>query len=217
LKTRSDRNRTINLVGCDIVLCERIRASLRRGPFHFIRTEEALPVDQTDLCIAPAAAARELAGKGVPVIAFGPPALLRAAFLDGCADYLKDPWTPEELAMRALAALAREEPRLSFPGGALCLEGRRIDSERGPVALTLHECRILRLLLAAHGEPVPRDALAAAAGGASVRVGGRGGASRAVDAHVSALRRKLRRAAPDSDRATGPRIECVRGQGYLLR
>ena len=197
--------RTINLVGCTLVLTERIRASLRRGPFLFIDTEE--PMSNADLYAAPARQAQEICQRGTPVIAWGPPALLRSSLLAGCADYLKDPWTPEELELRALAVLARVQRRHEFPWGALSFEGLNLRTPAGLVSLTLHESRILRTLLSARGEPVPRDALSYRAGGTPAAAG-----SRAVDAHVAALRRKVRAVIP----AAGRFILCVRCQGYLL-
>jgi hypothetical protein len=197
---------TINLVGLTPLLGERIRASLRRSPFFFADSDEPLP--GADLCLVPARRVAEARGPGrPPAIACGPPALLRSAFLAGCADYLKDPWTPEELELRALAVLARERARGAFPWGALVLGGTTLHTPAGPVGLTLHEARILRALLRARGSPVPRAALSYCADGTPGRPG-----SRAVDAHVSSLRRKVRAAVP----AAGRFILCVRGQGYLV-
>jgi hypothetical protein len=198
---------TINLVGCTPVLCERIRASLRRSPFLFSATEDPLPEADVDLYVAPAGRAQEICRRGAPTIAWGPAALLRSALLFGCVDYLKEPWTPEELGLRAGAALAREQQGFDFPWGRVCLHGMSLQTPAGPVALTFHESRILQKLLSARGEPVPREAL-------SYSVSGTAGSSesRAVDVHVAALRRKVRRAVPEA----GPFIVCVRRQGYLV-
>jgi hypothetical protein len=195
----------INLVDCAPVLCERIRASLRRSPFLFPATGEPLP--DADLYVAPARRAQEICLLAAPVIAWGPPALLRSSLIAGCADYMKDPWTPEELELRALAVLGREQRRYHFPWGALAFEGLGLRTPAGLVPLTLHEARILRALLRARGEPVPRSALSYCAGGAPGTAG-----SRAVDVHVASLRRKVRASVP----AAGRFILCARRQGYLV-
>jgi DNA-binding response OmpR family regulator len=195
----------INLVGCTPELFERIRASLRRSPFLFMATEEPLP--DAALYAAPAHRAREICQRETPVIAWGAASLLGSSLLAGCADYLKDPWTPEELEMRALAALSRVRQNFTFPWGEISFQGLNLHTPAGPVSLTLHESRILKTLLRARGEPVPRDALSYRAGGGPAPAG-----SRAVDAHVAALRRKVRAAVP----AAGRFILCVRRQGYLV-
>ena len=92
------RSPTINLVGFDPVLCERIRASLGRSPFHFSPTAEPL-VGRRGRPVRRCRPARRHPRRREesPVIAHGPAGLMRSAFLAGCADYLRDPWTPEEL------------------------------------------------------------------------------------------------------------------------
>lgn len=206
-KTRSEKERTINVVGCDPVVCERIRASLRRSPFHFLTTEEPLPADETELYVVPAAEAQGLPGRGVPVIAWGPAELMRTAFLAGCDDFLKEPWSPEELGLRAHAALSRAEKRYRFPWGEVSFEGKDLRTPGGLAALTLHESRILRTLLRNRGRPVPREALAY-----SIADAPPSRASRAVDVHIVSLRKKVRCAVG----AAGRFIVCVRGQGYMV-
>lgn len=188
-------------------MCERIRASLRRSPFHFLITEEPIPADEADLYVVPAAGAPGLPGRGVPVIAWGPVELMRTAFLAGCDDFLKEPWTPEELGLRAHAALSRAERRYSFPWGEVSFEGKDLRTPAGLAVLTLHESRILRALLRNRGRPVPREALAY-----SIADAPPSRASRAVDVHIVAVRKKVRCAVRDAGRF----IVCVRGQGYMV-
>src|SRR5208337_5494690 len=97
------------------VLFERILASLGSTPLHFIATVEPLPDDEVDLFVVGARHVGGLARGGVPVIAQGPAGFMRSAFLGGCADYLRDPWTPEELALRVQAAIARQRACFEFP------------------------------------------------------------------------------------------------------
>ena len=199
----------MNLVGFDPVLCERVRASLERSPFHFTPTEEPLPEDEVDLFVVAARNVGSLAERGVPVIAYGSAGWLRSAFLAGCSDYLREPWTPEELALRAHAALSRQGSRWEFPWGEIRLEGGEMLTPGGRTVLTHRQSVILRALLRQRGRPVPRAALACLLG---VRNHGARAGSRSIDVHISALRRRLRDAVPESGRL----IVCVRGQGYMV-
>lgn len=150
----------------------------------------------------------EALGSGAPVIACGPQAGLRGAFLAGCEDYLREPWAPDELAHRASAALGREKERWRFPWGSMSIEAGRLVTPSGSAVLTHHEEHILRMLLRNRGSVVSRAALGYAAAG---RPGS--AASRAPDMHVATLRRKIRSATP----AAGHLIESVKGQGYVIR
>jgi hypothetical protein len=207
-KRRSNQAPTINLVGFDPLLCEKIRASLGRSPFHFRPTNEPLPEDESDLYVADVRLVGSLPAGGVPVIAHGPAALMRTAFLAGCADYLRDPWHPEELALRARAALSRARGCWEFPWGSASFDGAELRTPNGAAVLTHHEAVILRALLRQRGRPVPRAALSCLLG-AGPRPGD---GSRRIDVHVSALRRRIRALAPEAGRF----VVCVRGQGYMV-
>ncbi len=207
-KRRSENAPTINFVGFEPVLYERVLASLGSSPYHFTSTAEPLPDDEVDLFIVAARHVGGLAQGGVPVIAHGPAGLMRSAFLGGCADYLREPWTPEELALRVQAAIARKRACFEFPWGEARLEGDELRTAGGRAPLTHHEAVILRALLRQRGRPVPRAALGSLLGGRALR----GAGSRRVDAHVSALRRRVHSVAPEAGRF----IVCVRGQGYMV-
>ncbi len=160
-----------------------------------------------DLYVVPADAVGDLPRRGVPVVAWGPAGRLRGAFLAGCDDYLREPWSPEELEMRALAALARTRRGYEFPWGELSFDGDALRTPGGRTHLTHREYLVLRALLRSRGSPVPREALFLLAAGAAG-----GERSRAIDMHVACLRRKVRAVAP----AAGRFITCVRGQGYMI-
>ncbi len=210
----ADRCWRIAFVDSTPLLVERVRASLAGGPFVFVDLPALPSRTEADLAIVPAGSLDPAERGGgtwpVPLIAYGPPALLRTGFLAGCADYLRDPWTPQELALRAEAVLARVPRGHAFPWGVLRLRGCTLRGPGAQLTLTAVEARILEALLAARGRPVPREALALCARRGRVA---RPAGSRALDMHVSALRRKVRAAFP----AAGPRfITAVRGEGYLV-
>jgi hypothetical protein len=197
----------VNLVAAARLLSERTRASLAGGPFALRVSAEPLASGDADLWVVPAAVAVDTVAAvgGAPVIAYGPPERLRAAFLAGCVDYLREPWTPGELVERAAAAL-RRAATVGF--GGVRLDGTRLSGSRGAADLTGHQAALLRLLASRPGVPVDRTALAWAVTGRPPAEG-----SRSVDVHVSALRAKLARVVPPGG---GPRIRAVRGRGYLL-
>jgi len=200
----------VQLIGCDRLLVERIRASLRRGPFIFMATDEAMEAE-VDLVVLPAALLQDFQNHGdarPPVIAYGPPGLLRSAFLAGCKDYLKEPWSLEEFELRALAVLDRIQRRYLFSWGEISLIDINLMTPGGPVLLTHHESRMLQTLLRNRGAPVSREAIAYSLG---VKPFAKN--SRAIDMHATALRKKMRQAVP----AAGHRfIQAVRGQGYMV-
>jgi hypothetical protein len=197
------------------MLCERIRASLSGSPLRFIDSPVPLPQDEVDLYLAPADEAMGLLEGSrtepprapVPVIAFGPAALMRCCFVAGAADFLRDPWSPEEFCLRALSVLQRTQRRFRFPWGSLVLDCTALETSSGKLSLTHHESRILRALLLGRGAPVPRQAISYFLWGNSGPAGGR-----AIDAHVAALRRKIRAVAPEAGRF----IRAVRRQGYMI-
>ena len=184
-----------------------MRASLGRSPFHFTPTDEPLAEDVVDLFVVPARQVGGLPRGGVPVIAHGPAALMRGAFLAGCTDYLKEPWAPEELELRAEAAIARQARCWEFPWGEMRIDGGMLRTSVGQAPLSHRESVILGALLRQRGRPVPRVALACLLGGSAGNT-----ASRSIDVHISALRRRVRAAIP----AAGRFIVCVRGQGYMI-
>jgi DNA-binding response OmpR family regulator len=141
-----------------------------------------------------------------PAIAWGPAGLMRAAFLAGCADYLRDPWTPEELSLRAELVLARQAARLEFPWGAARWEGDSLRTPHGVASLSRRQALLLRALLRRRGQPVARSALGGLLGP------GAAGGSRRVDVQVSAIRRRVRTVEPGA----GAFVVCVRSQGYMV-
>ena len=180
--------------------------------FRLLLSREFDPRRDAALFLVSAAAVNTLlGGRGrlaLPVLAYGTEQGLAPAFLRGCVDYLREPWTLTELQLRVQRWLDRPDaPAASGAvGGGIGLAGTTLHGQCGAVALSVAETRLLDMLLYNSGRVTSREAL-------FYRLWGRlpVGRSRVIDVHMAALRRKCRAAG-----ATGLTITAVRGEGYLL-
>jgi two-component system OmpR family response regulator len=127
----------------------------------------------------------------------------------GADDYVAKPFSPRELLARLRAVLRRAAPetvaeKLTAAGITVDVGAREAFVDGKPVELTGLEIDLLSALLRRAGRVVPRSALMELAGRGDVAVN-----ERAVDVHISRLRKKL-----GDESAT--RIRTVRGVGYTL-
>jgi two-component system phosphate regulon response regulator OmpR len=127
----------------------------------------------------------------------------------GADDYLGKPFEPRELSLRIAGILRRARPAgepsvESVRFGDFHFHIARGELKRGEdiIRITDRERDILRLLAAAPGETVPRQALAASGGTTG---------ERAVDVQVNRLRRKI-----EDNPADPLLVQTVRGVGYRL-
>jgi DNA-binding winged helix-turn-helix (wHTH) protein len=142
-------------------------------------------------------------GRPAPAFAYGPIGLAAESIRQGCADYIREPLSVEEVTARAQRL---DRVRLRLGDVLVEVRGRRISSGKLTLELTDAEYRLGRVLALNLNTPVPRAALAMALWG-SERDN-----SRAPDMHISALRRKLEALG----KGAGKRIKAVRGLGYAL-
>ncbi len=128
----------------------------------------------------------------------------------GADDYLPKPFNPRELAARLRAVLRRgtkpatTDNVISVGDINLRPADRSVNRAGQPIELTGAEFSILEVLMRAAGQVVSKEALTEQGLGRKLQA-----YDRAIDTHISSLRRKL-----GSD---PPRIKTVRGQGYLFR
>lgn len=154
------------------------------------------------------------AHKRVPVIlmsALGAEQDRIAGFSQGADDYLPKPFSLGELSVRIEAILRRvayERQPLPLPDSGLRYDAGRADVcfEGRWAGLTPSEYRVLELLASSPDEAVSKAFLYQQALHRAYAVH-----DRALDMHVSHLRRKLQ-AVGD----TGLRLETIWGKGYLL-
>jgi DNA-binding response OmpR family regulator len=144
---------------------------------------------------------------GCALIGYGPAETLSACFLAGCDDYLKDPWTPEELGWRVRKNCPSPGSLFRLTWGSFEIGSLELKTSGGSCRLCTQERSVLRMLAVNAGEAVSREALYYGMWGKPPPAG-----SRAADMHIASLRKKLRRLFP----ATRGCIRSVRGIGYLM-
>lgn len=129
----------------------------------------------------------------------------------GADDYLSKPCLPRELLARVRAQLRRRTPEAAanVQVGHLRLQpgDRQAFVDARELTLTGAEFSLLLALAQRAGEVVDKATLTRLALGRELER-----FDRSIDVHVSRLRHKLAEASADA-----PRIESVRGSGYLLR
>lgn len=144
-----------------------------------------------------------LSGRGEPVD--------RVVGLElGADDYLSKPCLPRELLARVRAQLRRH----SMEGAGVLTAGvlrllpgeRRAYAQEQELNLTGAEFALLLMLVQRAGEVIDKVSLTRVALGRELER-----FDRSIDVHVSRLRHKLAEASAQS-----PRIESVRGAGYVL-
>ena len=128
----------------------------------------------------------------------------------GADDYLAKPCLPRELLARVRAQLRRNNPlkagTLQVGNLQLFPNERRAQLDARDLTLTGAEFLLLLGLAQHAGELVDKATLTRLTLGRDL-----GRFDRSIDVHVSRLRHKMTQASPRS-----PRIESVRGSGYML-
>ena len=211
----------VNLVSRDQPLIERLKYYFKkREDIHLLYSGTPMARENSDIYIAPVHLIEEMIEeiivenqqntKSLPVIFYGSASFLRKAFLAGCADYLKDPWTVEELDIRLAKILNEIKKIYNFPWGSLSFIDTDIMTNKGRCTLTYQEYKILRALIRQRGKAVPREVLFYLLWNCP---GSR--QSRIIDVHISSIRRKLLHVIPEDYNKEV--IISIKGIGYMIK
>ena len=189
-----------------------MRAALDEAAVDLVILDVMMPVEDGLSCL------RALQGSEAPAVI-----MLSALASDvdriigleiGADDYIAKPCNPRELLARIRSVLRRRGGRDRTPAAAVLeFAGWQLDERawavRDPagnrVELSSSEIRLLAALVNARGGVLTRDQLIDAIHGIDGLI-----FDRAIDIHVSRLRRKL------DERGGGDLIRTVRGAGYSL-
>jgi DNA-binding response OmpR family regulator len=140
----------------------------------------------------------------IPVIACGSAGVALECFDAGCADFIREPFSGEELYARVSAKTNR---RLEVASSGVVAEGGRIYGPSSSARLNESAYGILALLKNNGCRPVPREAIAAILGISPK-------SSRAIDMRISRLRMTLREIGAG---ALADTIRCENGSYRLSR
>ncbi len=201
---RADTSLVVNVVSENAVLVDRLELYARRSFAPALRASPSPPRERKEAAffIPPKLANEVLDDEDrpatwLPVVAYGERGFLRLAFMAGCDDFLKDPWTPEEMHLRVQRLVQTNvfpvgTAWVAFSPAVLTCNTTRRD-------ISFQEYAILRVLANNRDRAVPRDVLYYAIWGET------GGSSRVVDMHISSLRRKLGSVLPEAACAARPK------------
>jgi len=174
-----------------------------------VHTELPLTSKEADIIVLPIQSLMHMPQEKknwLPVIAHGPAEFLDMAFNTGCSDYLKQPWSMEELIHRVKKNVKSRS--LVFPWGKVSITCNQVTTPFGAVRLSIQESAILKVLAQKQGDVVPRETLYYALWGKLKN------SSRVVDMHISSLRKKLQPLLPNDFDATI--IQSAHGSGYFI-
>lgn len=125
----------------------------------------------------------------------------------GCTDYLKEPWDNDELEARISKILNISAKQLQWD--KLLVSQKTIFIDGFSTDISIEEYAIFKKLIENRNEAVPREALLFALWGKHK------GNSRAVDMHISNLRKKIEILKKYDSSCCGS-IKTIRSYGYMI-
>jgi hypothetical protein len=143
-----------------------------------------------------------------PVICYGHEYHMKNAVISGCSDYLRDPWSLDELTFRIGMHLC--EHILRYDWGILSFFPFGVKFQSRTAALSPAEYSVLRFAARHRGRIIPRRVLL------SLINPGLPENSRVADTHICRIRKKITDLAPEIIGGESVFL-TVRNAGYLLK
>jgi len=141
----------------------------------------------------------------IPLIAYGDASLINRAFALGASDFIKSPYSSDELICRAVKLVV--EDKLCVDGEEAFFDLSSIRFKEHVIPLTESEYKILHLLSSNKGRIVSRETFL-------YRLDLGKDIHRSLDVFINSLRKKLHLLLHEN--TEGQVIQTVRGKGYTI-
>lgn len=142
--------------------------------------------------------------KFIPFMIYGNIKFIEKSFLVGCCDFLKDPWSFNELEIRTSRLINRDA--IVVNQIVITFTNNFIKSKFRELPLTVNEYKILSVLTNNMDKIISRQSL-------YYRLGIKNEKSRVIDVYLNSIRSKISKIIPGNEIKI---IQTVRGKGYTI-
>jgi len=140
----------------------------------------------------------------IPFIVYGDIGYIEKSFISGSCDFLKNPWSFNELETRALRYINRDV--IYVNNIKILFSNRFISREDYKFPLSVTEYKILSVLVNNMDKIISRESI-------YYRLEISNSESRVIDVYINSLRKKLSAVAGNSEEQI---IQTIRGKGYTI-
>lgn len=142
--------------------------------------------------------------KFIPFIVYGDVDFIEKSFIAGSCDFLKEPWSFNELEARASRYKNKEQ--IFVNNTEISFSNKCMKSENLSIPISVAEYTILSILTNNTDRIISRESI-------YYRLGISNSGSRVIDVYINLLRKKINTIAMNNDDKV---IQTVRGKGYTI-